>query len=100
MMEQGFSILMFIFAGILLLYAVIMAITKNYRMLPVRAMIAVKPKHPEQYTAQLAKVIMLCAIAIALGAAMALWNMLIGAIVLIVGMVLAIWAGTKIVKNE
>lgn len=99
-MEQGFSILMFFFAVILFLYALIMMIKKDYRMLPVRARISVKPKHPEQYTIQFSKVIMLCALAIALGAAIALWNMLFGVIVLIAGLVLVIWIGTKIVKNE
>ena len=99
-MESGFSILMFIFAALLFLYAVIMAVTKNYGLLPFKATVSVKPKHPEQYTVQLAKAIMLCAMAIAVGAAIALWNMLVGAIAIIVGMIFAIWIGTKIVKNE
>ena len=32
-MDNGFSILIFIFAGALLLYAALMAITKDYNML-------------------------------------------------------------------
>ena len=98
-MDNGFSILMFILAGALLLYALILALTKNYNMLPVRATISVKPKNPKRYTVQLAKVIALVAVAIAIGAAVSLWNMLIGAIVMIAAVILAIWFGTKIVKN-
>ena len=98
-MDNGFSILMFILAGALLLYALILALTKNYNMLPARATISVKPKNPKRYTVQLAKVIALVAVAIAIGAAVSLWNMLIGAIVMIAAVILAIWFGTKIVKN-
>ena len=36
-MEYGYSILMGIFAGALLLYAGLMALTKDYKMLPYRA---------------------------------------------------------------
>lgn len=98
-MDHGFSILMFILAGALLLYALLLALTKNYNMLPARATISVKPKNPKRYTVQLAKVIALVAVAIAIGAAVSLWNMLIGAIVMIAAVILAIWFGTKIVKN-
>ena len=98
-MDNGFSILMFILAGALLLYALILALTKNYNMLPARATISVKPKNPKRYTVQLAKVIALVAVEIAIGAAVSLWNMLIGAIVMIAAVILAIWFGTKIVKN-
>ena len=98
-MDNGFSILMFILAGALLLYALILALTKNYNMLPAHATISVKPKNPKRYTVQLAKVIALVAVAIAIGAAVSLWNMLIGAIVMIAAVILAIWFGTKIVKN-
>ena len=62
-MEYGFSILMFIFSGILLLYAGLMALTKNYDMLPVRARVSVKPKDKRAYAVQLAKVIALVAAA-------------------------------------
>ena len=86
-------------AGALLLYALLLALTKNYNMLPARATISVKPKNPKRYTVQLAKVIALVAVAIAVGAAVSLWNMLIGAIVMIAAVILAIWFGTKIVKN-
>ena len=66
-MEHGSSILMFIFAGALLLYAGLMAVTKDYNLLPLRARVSVKPKDKKAYTFQLAKVIALVAAAPALG---------------------------------
>ena len=98
-MEHGFSILMFIFAGALLLYAGLMALTKDYKMLPFRARQSVKPKHPKEYMIQLSKIVALAALAIALGAAVALWNAAVGAIVLIAGVVAVLWAGTKIIQK-
>ena len=99
MVEHGFSIIMFIFAGVLLLYAALMAITKDYNMLPYRARQSVKPKNPEKYMVQLAKIVALVAVMIAVGAAVALWNNAAGAVVMLVGLVVALWGGTKIIKK-
>lgn len=99
-MEQGFAILMFLFAGALLLYAALLAVTKNYHLLPYRATVSVKPKNPKKYTLQLAKTIALAAAGIALGAAVALRYPAVGAVVIVAGVAAACWAGTKIVKNE
>ena len=98
-MEHGFSVLMFIFAGVLLLYAALLAIKKDYNMLPARSRQSVKPKDPKKYVAQLAKIIALVAAAIAVGAAVALWNGGIGAAVMVVGVVAALWLGTRLIKK-
>ncbi len=98
-MDHNFSILMFIFAAALLLYAAILAITKNYRMLPYRSRISVQPKNPRKYTYQLAKVIALVAAAVAIGAGLSLWNFWVGFLVMIAGVIAACWAGTRIVKD-
>ena len=99
MMEHGFSMLMFIFAAAILLYAALMAITKDYRMLPFRARQSVKPKDPQAYMVQLSKIVALAALAIALGAAVALWNNALGAVVLVAGVLAALWAGTRIIRK-
>ena len=101
-MEYGYSILMGIFAGALLLYAGLMALTKDYKMLPYRyrARTSVKPKNPKKYMTQLSKVIALVACSPALSAIAGLWNMVAALIVLIGTGVLFIWLGTKIVHNE
>ena len=99
-MDHYASIFMFIFAGALLLYALLLAITKDYKMLPYRAWVSVKPKNTKKYTVQLAKVVALVALGIAIGAGVGLWNMAVGAIVMVVCVIAAIWAGTKFVKDE
>ena len=98
-MEHAFTILMFIFAGAILLYAALMAITKDYNLLPFRARVSVKPKNPEKYMVHLAKIVALVAIMIAVGAAVALWNAAVGAAVMAVGVVAALWCGPKIIKK-
>ena len=97
-MQHAFSILMFIFAAFLLLYAAIMAVTKDYKMIPYRSRVSIKPKDSKAYAVQLAKIIALVALAIALGAAVALWNNAVGAAVIIIGVIIAIWFGTKIMR--
>ena len=85
-MEYGYSILMGIFAGLILIYAGLMALTKDYKMLPFRARVSVQPKDEKRYMKQLAKVVALVALAPALS-------------VLIVSAVVFIWLGTKIMRG-
>ena len=100
-MENGFSILMLIFAGVLFLYGLLMILIRDYRMVPFRARVSVRPKNSKKYTARLGIVILLVALAVAFGAAVAFWKMWVGGIVMIVGVVGAIWIGAvKIVKEE
>ena len=99
-MDHNFSIFMFIFAGLILLYAALLAITKDYNLLPYRSRISVEPKDPKKYMVQLAKVVALVAGAVAVGAAISLWNMAVGGIAMVVCVIGALWIGTKIVKNE
>ena len=99
MMEYGYSVLMVIFSAALLLYAGLMAIFRDYRMIPMRARVSVKPKNEKKYMAQLAKVIALVALSPALSALAGLWNPLAGLIVLILSAILFIWLGTKVMKN-
>ena len=98
-MEYGFFILMFIFSAAILLYAGLMAWTKDYKILPFRARVSVKPKNPKRYMTQFAKVTALVAAAPLLSGLVGLWNLLAALIVLIVGFVAFIWIGTKIMKD-
>ncbi len=98
-MEYGYSILMGIFSAAILLYAGLMALTKNYKILPVRATQSVKPKDEKRYMTQLSKVVALVALSPALSALAGLWNMTAALVVLIVSAVLFIWLGTKIMKG-
>ena len=98
-MEYGYSILMGFFAAAILLYAGLMALTKNYKILPVRATQSVKPKDEKRYMTQLSKVVALVALSPALSALAGLWNMTAALVALIVSAVLFIWLGTKIMKG-
>ena len=98
-MEYGYSILMGIFAGLILIYAGLMALTKDYKMLPFRATVSVHPKDEKRYMKQLAKVVAMVALAPALSALTGLWNMIAALIVLIVSAVVFIWLGTKIMRG-
>lgn len=98
-MEYGYSILMGIFSGLILIYAGLMALTKDYKMLPLRATVSVKPKNEKLYMKQLAKVVALVALAPALSALTGLWNMIAALIVLVVSAIVFIWLGTKIMRG-
>lgn len=98
-MEYGFSILMTIFSAVLLLYAGMMPLFKDYKMLPFRAQISVKPKNEKKHMMQFAKVIALLAVSPALSALIGLWNLLVAMIVLIIATIFFIWIGVKIMKN-
>ena len=98
-MEYAYSIIMGAFAVALLIYAGLMALTKDYKMLPFRSRVSVKPKDPKRYAFQLSKVIALVAAAPAISALIGLWNILVAVIVLFVTIILFIWLGTKILKG-
>ena len=98
-MEYGYSVLMGIFAAALLLYAGLMALTKDYKILPFRSRAAVKPKDKKKYTVQLAKVIALVSLAPLLSALAGLWNLIVAVMVLILATIFFIWLGTKIMKG-
>ncbi len=95
-MEYGYSVLMAAFSAALLLYAGLMALFKDYKMLPMRARVSVKPKDEKRYMLRLAKMIALAAASPALSALIGLWNVPAAFVVLLVSAVLLIWLGTRI----
>ena len=98
-MEYAYSILMGIFSLAILAYAGLMALTKDYNILPVRAQQSVKPKDPKRYMTQLAKVVALVSLSPALSALTGLWNTVAALVVLIGSMILFIWLGTRIMRG-
>ena len=98
-MEYAYSILMGCFSAGILIYAGLMALTKDYKIIPFRARQSVKPKDEKKYMIGLAKVVALSAISPALSALTGLWNVPAAVAVLIVSMVLLIWLGTRIMKD-
>ena len=99
-MDNVYSIFMFIFSGALLLYAGLMALTKDYLLLPYRVKRAVKPmskKDRKNHMVRLSKIIALVSVAPALSGAVGFWNVYVALFVLIAATVAAIWLGTKII---
>ena len=99
MMEYGPAIMMLVFAGALLLYAALLAITKDYDLLPRRATSPVRPKNSRKYTFQLSKVLALTALCPALTALACLFSGLAAVLVFILSLILCLWKGTKIMKE-
>lgn len=98
-MEHAYSILMAIFAAAILVYAALMAITKDYNMLPYRATNSVKPKDPKRYMTQLAKAVALAALSPALSALTGLWSVGAALAVFVLTLALFLWLATKIMKG-
>lgn len=88
-----FSILMFCFSGALLLYAVLLYTTRDYKLIP--RGYASKTDDKKAYARQVAEIVALVAVAPAHCGYVALFSMGWSVVVLVVEMVLAIWVGTK-----
>ena len=97
-MEYAFSILMICFAGALLLYAGLLALGKDPKMIPRHY--AAKIKDPKAYTRQIAKVIALVATAPLHGGIVGLFlGPGVAAVVVLLGLVLCIWLGTGLMRK-
>lgn len=98
-MEYAYSVLMAIFGGAILLFALILGITKDMKMLQRRYRVSAKMKDEKLYATQLAKCIALAALAPLASATVALiapeW---LAAIVGVGVLVLTLWLSTKIIK--
>ncbi|MBO4535460.1 MAG: hypothetical protein J5755_05935 [Clostridia bacterium] len=100
-MEYVYTIVMACLAGGLLLYAGMMALFKNYKLLPLRSRQSVKPKDPRKYMTQLAKVVALVAVAPAVSAVIGIWSIIAAVVVLVAGIVLVcVFAGRIMKKAE
>lgn len=98
-MEYGFSILMFIFAAMLLLYALALYRSKDPKMIPRHY--SAKMLYPGQYARYVAKIVAVVALAPILSGVVGLFlQNWIPAAVLVAGLVAAIWLGVRYVKYK
>ena len=98
---MAYSIITIVFALVLFLYAGLLALLKDYDLIPKSYMSKVKDKR--QYTLHFALIIVMIAVVMAVSGIMALFGkvMLIPAIiVLVVGFLASIIIGVKIVSND
>ena len=87
-----FSILMFCFAGALLLYAGLLALTKDYSLIP--RGYATQPKDKRAYALAFAKAIAVTALAPLGSGIYGLFSTTLGLVMLFVNFPLCIWIGT------
>ncbi len=97
-MEYGFGILMLCMAGMLLLYAGLLALIKDPQMIPRHY--AVNMKNKKQYCVQLAKVIALVSLApLECGLISFTGHNIIAAIVGLGQFIFSMWGGIKLMKR-
>ena len=98
-MEYGYSILMFIFSGALLLYAGLIALTGSTALIPRSR--AAKIRNPRRYARRFAGVLALTAGAPANSALVALWQGpgLWAVASLAAAFAVCIWAGAKLMEG-
>ena len=98
-MDNAYSILMLFFGIGILIYAAILGITKDMKMLQRRYRVSAKMKDEKLYATQLAKCVALTAIAPLVSAAVALvlpvWA---AGVIMIALVVLFLYLSTKIIK--
>ena len=96
---EGYAVLMCCFAGLLLLYAAVLAITKDVTMIPyVRK---AKIKNGKKHAELVAKAVALAALAPLISALVA-WqtnNGILSLAALIGGFILFLWLGTRLTKE-
>ena len=97
-MEKAFPILMLCFAGLLLVYAGILALTKDVMLIPHAD--KAKIPDPKAYALRFAGIMALVTIGpLASGIAGLIYDNKRAAIALIVGLVFSLWGATQLVKK-
>ena len=98
-MDRAFSVLMFCFAGMLLLYAGLLAATGDCGLIP--RLRAAKIRDKKAYARRFAGAVAITAAAPALsGVVGLLWSEGMAVSTLITGMIACVWAGAKYVRDE
>ncbi len=98
-MEYGFSILMFSFAALLLLYALILCRTKDPRRIPRNR--AVKMTQPLEYAKRFAKAVALVALAPLLSGVLGLFaGPWVPGVVLVLGLIVTVALALRMGKND
>ncbi|MBR2560889.1 MAG: hypothetical protein IKE31_01930 [Eubacterium sp.] len=96
-----YSIFMFIFAAAILLYAVVLAITKDYKMLPLQVQVSLKRmKNRKEYVFRLSKAVALAALATVAGGIVGIWSGTGALIVTAAVLIVDLWIDTKMMKDN
>ena len=93
-----FSILMFIFSGALLIYAGLLALTRNYNMIP--RGYAANPADKRTYARAFAKTMAVVALAPLNGGYFALFSPMLGAVMLALSFIACIKIGADVFRKS
>ena len=97
-MEKAFPILMLFFAGAIILYALLLAATKDVKLIPRHQM--AKIPDPKAYALRFAGIMGLVSIGpLACGIAGLIYDNKRAVIALIVGLVFSLWGATQLIKK-
>ena len=99
-MDFAFSIIMFCFSGAILLYALLLALTKDMTMLQRRYRVSADIKDKKAYALMLAKIIAFVGISPLLAAIVGLISPAAGAAVFVISLILLIWLGVRLFYRE
>lgn len=93
-----FSMLMFLFSGAILIYAGLLALTKDYKMIP--RGYAANPGDKKAYALAFSKTMAVVALAPLNGGYYALFNPLLGAVMLVLSFAACIKIGVDVYKKH
>ena len=98
-MDHAYSILMFWFAGALLLYGLLLICTKDIGLVP--KSYSTKKKSKKAYVKQLGEIILATSL-VPLSSGLVAWNgrTAFGIIILILGFIACIWEGTRMIRKD
>ncbi len=94
MEEQGFAILMLLFGGMILLYALILIATGDDTMIPRHY--ATRPKDKKAYARRVGKITALVSLAPLLSGLTGLLSPVLGLVVFGVGLAFFLWLGVRL----
>lgn len=95
-----YSIFFLIFAAVILLYAGLLAATKDEKMLPLSVQASIKHrKNKKQYISGLSKCIALVSLAPAIAALVGIWSAAGMMISFVVVLILTLWLSTRLMKD-
>lgn len=99
-MEYGYSYLMLAFAAALLLYAGLLAWTKDVGLIPRMWAVKLAKDEKKRYAVQMAKIVALVAAAPALSALVGFLSLPAAVAVLLLGMAVCLWLATKLIRRN
>ena len=94
-----YSIFMLIFAAVILIYAAVLAVTRDEKMLPLQVQASLKRTNRKEYIFRLSKCIAIVSLAPAAAAVVGIWSDIGMLIAFVVVLILCLWIDTRLMKD-